>query len=96
MGAVAGVADVLGRDFLIDEDRASKLFKIISEKLQEHLTRSDERIAARNDEDYDAEAEEDLQNEDEEDAFVLQKIRKVFTLKWTEDFKGRVLTSENS
>ena len=46
--------------------------------MQEHLTRSDERIAARNDEDYDAEAEEDLQNEDEEDAFVLQKIRKVF------------------
>ena len=42
------------------------------------MTRSDERIAARNDEDYDAEAEEDLQNEDEEDAFVLQKIRKVF------------------
>ena len=78
LGAVAGVADVLGRDFLIDEERASKLFKIISEKLQEHLTRSDERIAARNDEDYDAEAEEDLQNEDEEDAFVLQKIRKVF------------------
>ena len=49
--------------------------------MQEHLTRSDERIAARNDEDYDAEAVEDLQNEDEEDAFVLQKIRKVFDKK---------------
>ena len=75
MGAVAGVADVLGRDFLIDEESCRRLFKIIGEKLNEHLTRSDERIVARTDDDYDEEAEEELQNEDEEDSFVLQKIR---------------------
>ena len=75
MGAVAGVADVLGRDFLIDEESCRRLFKIIGEKLNEHLTRSDERIIARTDDDYDEEAEEELQNEDEEDSFVLQKIR---------------------
>ena len=58
--------------------------------MQEHLTRSDERIAARNDEDYDAEAEEDLQNEDEEDAFVLQKIRKVFDEKLIETTRRKI------
>ena len=78
MGAVAGVADVLGRDFLVclDEECARQLFKLIGDKLNEHLRRSDDRIMARNDDDYDEEAEEDLQNEDEEDSFVLQKIRK--------------------
>ena len=72
---MAGVADVLGRDFLIDEECCRNLFKIIGEKLGEHLKRSDERIVARTDDDYDEEVEEDLQNDDEEDAFVLQKIR---------------------
>ena len=47
----------------------------MAEKMNEHIKRSDERIAARTDEDYDEEVEEDLQNDDEEESFVLQKIR---------------------
>ena len=66
---------MIGREFLVNEEHAQKLFKIMAEKLQEHLKRSDERIAARTDEDYDEEVEEDLQNDDDEDSFVLQKIR---------------------
>ena len=77
LGAVAEVADILGKQFLLDEDHASRLFKIIGNKLREHLDRSDERIKARSDEDYDEEIEEDLKIEDEEDSFVLQKVSDV-------------------
>jgi len=76
-GAVASVADVIGREFLVNEESAEKLFAIMEEKMKEHLKRSDERITARTDEDYDEEIEEDLQNDDEEESFVLQKISDV-------------------
>ena len=43
-GAVATMADVFGRDFLVNEEMANQIFKLIGEKLEEHLERSNERI----------------------------------------------------
>ncbi|CBY21088.1 unnamed protein product [Oikopleura dioica] len=77
-GAIAEVSEILGKNFLGNEENTAKVFEYVGNRLTEHIERSNTRIKARTDDDYDDEVEEDLQVEDEEDSFVLNKISDVF------------------
>jgi len=72
-GAIAEVSEILGKNFLGNEENTAKVFEYVGNRLTEHIERSNTRIKARTDDDYDDEVEEDLQVEDEEDSFVLNK-----------------------
>lgn len=55
-------------------DQLQQLARIIHEKLEQHLSRQQERLSKRHDEDYDAEVEDELQDEHETDEYILSKV----------------------
>jgi hypothetical protein len=76
-GSISEVSEILGKNFLGNEETTAKVFEFVGNRLSEHIERSNIRIKARTEDDYDEEVEEDLQVEDDEDSFVLNKSNSI-------------------
>ena len=54
-GSISDVSEILGKNFLGNEETTAKVFEYVGNRLTEHIERSNTRIKARTEDDYDEE-----------------------------------------